>query len=109
MKSVIVTGANGFIGSSLIKTLSENKVKVYAVVRTKERAKNILDLENVDIIECEMRDYLNLNKVIWEKLLKIRVRLFTRIGRLILRVLLLPWLFLLQLSSSCLLLVLLLA
>ena len=31
MKNVIVTGANGFIGNSLIKKLIENNVKVVAV------------------------------------------------------------------------------
>ena len=34
MKKAIVTGANGFIGSALLKVLSENNVEVYAVVKT---------------------------------------------------------------------------
>ena len=31
MKNVIVTGANGFIGSSLIKLLIEKEINVYAL------------------------------------------------------------------------------
>lgn len=66
MKNVIITGANGFIGSNLVKKLSNNKVKIYAIVRNKEKAKNILGLNNVNIIECEMCDYSKLNRLIVE-------------------------------------------
>lgn len=67
MKKVIVTGANGFIGSNLIKKLYYNKVKIYAIVRNKEKAKNLLGLDNVNIIECKMCDYSKLNKLISEE------------------------------------------
>ncbi len=55
MKSAIVTGATGFIGTWLVKELSSNGIKVTAVVR--QETKNLIkmkDIPNVDIIICNM-------------------------------------------------------
>ena len=38
MKKVIVTGANGFIGTALCKKLSDEGINVIAIVRDKEDA-----------------------------------------------------------------------
>lgn len=37
MKTAIVTGADGFVGSHLIRTLLEKNVRVIAVVRSKNQ------------------------------------------------------------------------
>lgn len=55
MRSVLVTGANGFVGHHLVKILSESGFHIYAVVRNeKENISNIEDIDNVEIIYCDM-------------------------------------------------------
>lgn len=55
MRSAVVTGSNGFVGSELLRELSEKGTKVYAVVKDRnESIDGIKDLENVVIIYCEM-------------------------------------------------------
>lgn len=55
MKSVIVTGANGFIGTNLLQLLDKNGVKIYAIVKDeKEDITQIDSLSNVEIIYCEL-------------------------------------------------------
>ena len=50
---VIVTGANGFIGSWLCKELTENGYHVIAVVRNKHSNISALaDLKHIDIVHC---------------------------------------------------------
>lgn len=57
MKTAIVTGANGFIGSALLRELTDRKVKVYAVIKNeKENVDPIKDLPGVEIVYCEMDD-----------------------------------------------------
>ena len=45
MKKVIVTGANGFIGTALCRELSNQGISVIAVVRNEEE--NISNIENL--------------------------------------------------------------
>ncbi len=55
MKKTIVMGANGFVGSNVCRELSENGVKVFAVVKdTNENISNIETLANIEIIYCEL-------------------------------------------------------
>lgn len=55
MKKVLVTGANGFIGSSLLQYFSDNDVEVFAVIKDiSERVNHIESLKNVHIVYCEM-------------------------------------------------------
>ena len=55
MKKVIVTGANGFVGSNVCKELCKSGVKVYAVVKdTNENVDNIKDLESIEVVYCEL-------------------------------------------------------
>lgn len=63
MRNVIITGANGFIGSNLVRKLNEERIRVYAIVRNKENAVYMSKLENVTVIECKMCDYLKMSRL----------------------------------------------
>lgn len=68
MKTAIVTGANGFVGHHLIKLLSENGYKIYAVVRSKDAdASSIENINNVKIIYCEMAQIYSLRNLIKDR------------------------------------------
>lgn len=55
MKHVIVTGANGFVGCWLLKCLSENDVKAYAVIKDEhEDISLIKNLPGVEIVYCDL-------------------------------------------------------
>ena len=57
MKSVVVTGANGFVGSHLIKELSKHDIAIIAVIKDhEENIENIKDTPNLSIVYCEMDD-----------------------------------------------------
>ncbi|NJJ39946.1 GDP-mannose 4,6-dehydratase [Paenibacillus sp. 7028] len=50
----MITGANGFIGSSLTNYLGKKGVTIFAVVRNKySNADTILNHENINIIYCD--------------------------------------------------------
>ena len=68
MKSAIVTGANGFIGSAILRVLAKNEITVYAIVRKKESLKEYWDHPFVRIIESDFAHYEeDLPKVIKEE------------------------------------------
>lgn len=55
MKAAIVTGANGFVGSALLRELSERGVRVFAVVKDeREDVSKIQGLPRVEIVFCDM-------------------------------------------------------
>lgn len=62
MKSVLVTGATGFIGRKMVEKLLSENLNVYAVVRNKETILGEELFENVHIIECEMSEYKDISK-----------------------------------------------
>ena len=66
MKTAVVTGANGFVGSAVVKELLSNNYKVYAVVRN-NHADRLSDLDNVEIVNCELSDIDRLPEQITEK------------------------------------------
>ena len=66
MKIAVVTGANGFVGSAVVKELLSNNYKVYAVVRN-NHADRLSDLDNVEIVNCELSDIDSLPGQITEK------------------------------------------
>ena len=55
MKKVIITGANGFVGSNVCKELDSRGVKIFAVIKDEnENIDNIKELKNVEIVYCEL-------------------------------------------------------
>lgn len=65
MNKVIVTGANGFIGSELVKELTGNGIKVIAVVRSKNSdISKIKELPNLSIVYNDMDDVHSLPDII---------------------------------------------
>lgn len=57
MKKVIVTGANGFIGSYLVRELVSNGIEVIAVVRNdRSNTKLLSDIGKIRIIYCELSE-----------------------------------------------------
>lgn len=68
MRKVIVTGANGFIGSNLLKILVDNGVKVYAIIKDeKESIENIRNLKNIEIKYCELSKICELPSIIEDR------------------------------------------
>lgn len=66
MKIAVVTGANGFVGSAVVKELLSNNYKVYAVVRN-NHSDRLSDIDNVEIVNCELSDIDRLPGQITEK------------------------------------------
>lgn len=57
MKDAIITGANGFIGSAILRTLIKNNIRVYAVVRNRESLKEFHENPLVVIVESDFAHY----------------------------------------------------
>ena len=66
MSVAIVTGANGFIGSAVVKELVKSGYKVYAVVRG-GRAHRLTGLARVKIVDCSLEKIVRLDRSIREK------------------------------------------
>ncbi len=67
-KKVIITGAAGFIGFALAKKLSQMQMKVWAVVKeNSKRIQDLKELSNVEIVQCDLKYYDRLEKLIQEK------------------------------------------
>lgn len=65
MKTAIVTGADGFVGSHLIRTLLEKNVRVIAVVRSKNQLLTPPPCGGgLTLVECAMKDYSHLHQMI---------------------------------------------
>lgn len=68
MKKVIVTGANGFIGSAVCKELSKNGVDIIAIVRgQEEKIDSISNINGIKIIYCDISNFKNLADLILDK------------------------------------------
>ncbi len=64
MKTAIVTGANGFIGSWLLKELASQGVAVTAVIMNEaENVDAIKDLPQVDLAHCDMDHLVDLPRL----------------------------------------------
>ena len=66
MKIAVVTGANGFVGSAVVKELLNNDYKVYAIVRN-NHSDRLQGLENIEIVSCELSEIGKLSELIQEK------------------------------------------
>lgn len=68
MKKVIVTGANGFIGTALCRELSNQGISVIAVVRNEEEnISNIENLKGLRVVYSDLSEFKNLNEKISDK------------------------------------------
>ena len=68
MKKVIITGANGFVGSNVCKELDSRGVKIFAVIKDEnENIDNIKELENVEIVYCELGEIETLSEKISDR------------------------------------------
>lgn len=68
MKKAIVTGANGFIGSALLRILSVNHVKTYAIVRDRQSlVEQIKGLPDVHIVYCKLEQIHTLPELIQDR------------------------------------------
>lgn len=68
MKKVIVTGANGFIGSALLRELSCRGIEVIAVIKGKDSdIGRIKQLSNIKIVYCDMDDIFNLPDLVTDR------------------------------------------
>lgn len=56
MKSIIVTGAGGFIGASLVRTLA-GKYKIYAVLRHERELQRLPERRNIIPVVCDLNDW----------------------------------------------------
>ena len=62
MKRVIITGATGMIGITLIEHLLKKDIKILVLIRKNSKRKSILPFhENLKILECDLNELCNLN------------------------------------------------
>lgn len=65
MKKVLVSGANGFVGTALCKELSEQGVQVIAVIRDEtENIEAIKDLSGLSVVYCDLSQFGNLASIV---------------------------------------------
>lgn len=68
MKKVIVTGANGFIGTALCRELSNQGISVIAVVRNEEEnISNIENLKGLRVVYSDLSEFKKLHKKISDR------------------------------------------
>ena len=70
MKKILITGANGFIGTALLNEIDKEygDVEVYAVIKdTDEKTDSIEQLPNVNIIYCSMEEIARLPVIMKDK------------------------------------------
>lgn len=65
MKSVIVTGATGMIGASMIEQMVEDGVQVTAICRPNSKKRsNLIDHPLVRVVECDINDLSSLKNTL---------------------------------------------
>lgn len=63
--TALVTGASGFIGSTLIQSLTESGVRVFALMRKTSSAQNLKDLK-VEVLQGDVTDLSSLQEAMRE-------------------------------------------
>lgn len=61
LKEVCVLGGSGFVGSAIVAKLDAAGYCVKVLTRNRERAKHLILLPNVKVVECDVMDYQALN------------------------------------------------
>jgi len=64
MANILVIGGSGFIGSHLVSALVENRHDVIVPTRRRERAKGLLLLPTVDVVEADVHDAAVLERLV---------------------------------------------
>lgn len=65
MNQVIVTGATGMLGASMIEQMVADGIKVTAVIRPNSKKRsNLIDHENIQVVECDIDELLTLKSVL---------------------------------------------
>ena len=68
MKKVIVTGANGFIGTALLRYMSGEGVRIYAIVKDEnEYIDDIKALPGVEVVYCSLENISALPSLIFDR------------------------------------------
>lgn len=68
MKKIIITGANGFVGSCLAKNFVESGFEVTAIVRNeKSDISSISKINGLKIVYCNLEEINNLHKILTDK------------------------------------------
>jgi len=64
MKTAVITGAGGFVGSHLTEHLLKNSIKVIAIVHPKHSDENLKEVKSkIKIIKADLTDKKNLKKI----------------------------------------------
>lgn len=61
LKEICVLGGSGFVGSAIVAKLDAAGYNVKVLTRRRERAKHLILLPNVQVVECNVLDYQALN------------------------------------------------
>jgi nucleoside-diphosphate-sugar epimerase len=64
-KTVLVTGATGFLGSTLTRRLAGDGARVRALARHPERDRSLRNIDGVEIIQGDITDENRMRDVIW--------------------------------------------
>lgn len=68
MKKVMISGANGFIGSALVRFLAQKNIEIFALVKDEnEKLFGIDRIDNVHIIYCDLFDIGSLTELTSER------------------------------------------
>lgn len=65
MKKVIVTGATGMVGATMIEQMLADGIEVTGIIRpSSAKTRNLVENENFHVIECDIDNLLSLKKVL---------------------------------------------
>jgi uncharacterized protein YbjT (DUF2867 family) len=66
IKKVLLLGGSGFIGASIAEQLSSRGIFVTVPTRLRERAKHLLILPTIDVVEADVHDPISLHALVRE-------------------------------------------